>query len=77
MVAEILRLEFNPNELELFRAISTSVSEPFRLIANQFEKCFVSHLMKSCQKSIQLDSIHSASIRSSNPNKSETNFQSK
>ena len=56
-------LKFNPSETELFQAIPKSVSEPFRIIPNQSEKCFVSRLMKNGQKSIRINPIHSASMR--------------
>ena len=47
---ESIRLKFIPSESELFRAILESVSEPFRVIWNQSEKCFASRLMKNAQK---------------------------
>ena len=43
---ESIRFKFIPSQSELFRFIPISISEPMRIIANQSEKCFVSHLMK-------------------------------
>ena len=56
---ESIELKLIPSELELFRAISEFVYEPFRVIPNQSEKRFVSHLMKNGQKSIRLNLINS------------------
>ena len=65
---ETIELKIIPSKSELFRAIPEIVSEPFRVTPNQFEKRFISRLMKNGQKSIQLNLIQSeASIRM-NPN---------
>ena len=55
---ESIELKLIPSESDLFRAIPESVSKPFRVIPNQFEKRFVSRLMKNDQKSILLDPRH-------------------
>ena len=60
--------EFIPSQLQLFRFIPISVSEPMRIIPNQSEKRFVSHLMKNDQKSIRFNPIN---FRDINPNESE------
>ena len=61
--------ESNPIRKQVFNPIS--VSEPMRIIPNQSEKRFVSHLMKNGQKSIRPNLINSeTSIRNlvCNPN---------
>ena len=59
---ESVRLKFISSQLELFRFIPISVSEPMRIIPKQSEKRFVSRLIKNGQKSIQLNTINSADI---------------
>ena len=71
---ESIELKLIPSELELFRAISEFVYEPFRVIPNQSEKRFVSHLMKNGQKSIRLNLINSETSIWMNPNQSKTKF---
>ena len=60
---ESIGLKFFPSQLELFRFIPISVSEPMRIIPNQSEKLFVSRLMKNGQKSIRLNSNESGPIQ--------------
>ena len=52
---------------ELIRTIPISVSEPMRIIPNQSEKPFVSHLMKNGQKSIRPNLINSETSIRINP----------
>ena len=65
--------EFNSSELELFRVIPKSVSEPFGIMAKKYENSFAYRLVRNGQKLIRLNSIHFASIRM-NPNQSETSY---
>ena len=50
---ESIGLKFIPSQSELFRLFPIYVSEPMRIIPNQFEKRFVSRLMEDGQKSIR------------------------
>ena len=68
---ESIGLKFIPSQLELFRFIPISVSEPMRIIPNQSEKCFISCLMKNGQISILLNLIKSENWSRMNPNQSE------
>ena len=67
-------LKFIPSQLELFRFIPISVSEPMRIIPNQSEQLFVSRLMKNGQKSIRPNSTNSETFIRMNPKQSETKF---
>ena len=67
-------LKFIPSQSELFRLIPISVSEPMRIIPNQFEKRFVSRLMRNGQRSIRMNSINSETSIRKNPNQYETMF---
>ena len=67
-------MKFIPGQSKLFRFIPISVSEPMRIIPNQSEKLFVSHLIKNVQKSILLNPINSETSIRMNPKQSETKF---
>ena len=56
---ESIGLKFIPGESELIIATPESVSEPFRVIPNQSEKCFVSHSIENGKKSIRHNEIQS------------------
>ena len=47
--SESIGLKLIPSELELFRAVRESISEPFQVITNQPEKRFVSRVIKNGQ----------------------------
>ena len=71
---ESIGLKFIPSQSELFRFIPISVSEQMRIIPNQYEKRFVSRLMKNGQKSTRLNPINSETSIWMNLNQSETQF---
>ena len=56
---ESIGLKFISSQLELFRFIPIYLSEPMRIIPNEYEKRFVSRFMKNGQKSIRLNPINS------------------
>ena len=60
--SESFGMELNPKKSELYRAISKSISGPFRIIPNQSKKLFVSRFMRNGYKSIQLNLINSGNF---------------
>ena len=69
---ESIGWEFIPSQSELIQFIPISVSDLMRIIPNQSEKRFVTHLMKNGKKSIRLNPIQSKPIIRMNLNQSET-----